>query len=187
MRKSTAIALLLAPLLFGWLAESPRAGGNPPEAEYDADSWKTMIAESCKAFFDGCNQCRRGEDASTGLCTLKACAIYQKPRCLDQPITEGSMGGPPFSGRLVRFSCGDGASLRVYYEQYVSGDQLVALAEDEIMLVDEQTHTAHRLLRQRAASGAKYAGGALEFWEHGGEAMLRQDGQRLYGTCKVSG
>ena len=54
------------------------------------------------------------------------------------------------------------------------------------MLVDEQTHTAHRLRRQRAASGAKYAGDALEFWEHGAEAMLRQDGQRLYGTCKPS-
>ena len=97
------------------------------------------------------------------------------------------MGGPPFSGRLVRFRCGDGASLRVYYEQYVSGDQLVALAEDEIMLVDEQTHVAHRLRHQRAASGAKYASDALEFWEHGGEAMLRKNGQRLYGTCKPSG
>ena len=184
MKKSTAIALLLAALALGWMIESPRAGGNPPTAEYDADSWKTLIPESCKSYFDGCNQCRRGEDATAGLCTRKACAVYQKPRCLDQPITEGSMGGPPFSGRLFRFSCGDGASLRVYYEQYVSGDQLVALAEDEIMLVDEKTHTAHRLSRQRAASGAKYASEALEFWEHGGEATLRKDGQRLYGTCK---
>ena len=156
------------------------AGGDGP---YDADSWKTMIADDCMAYFDGCNNCRRGQAGGIAACTRKACAVYSKPRCLDEPITEGSLGNTPFEGRLVRFDCAEGNRLRIYYGEYVSGDQRVALADDELMLADEQTHTASRLKRERAASGAKYSNGRLEFWEHGGEAMLRENGRELYRNC----
>ena len=158
------------------------AGGDGP---YDADSWKTLIADDCMAYFDGCNNCRRGEAGGIAACTRKACAVYAKPRCLDEPITEGSVGSTPFEGRLVRFDCDQGNRLRVYYGEYVSGDQRVALAEDELMLADEQTHTASRLKRVRAASGAKYSDGKLEFWEHGGETMLSSEGRKIYQNCRV--
>lgn len=156
------------------------AGG---DARYDSESWKTMIGEGCRSFFDGCNNCRRAEGSAIAACTRKACQDYDRPRCLDQPITEGSVGKTPFDGRLANFSCDGSNRFRVYYGEYVSGDMRVSLATDELMLVDEQTHSATRLKRARAASGAKYSDGKLEFWEHGGEVMLRKDGQKLYRNC----
>lgn len=53
-----------------------------PEA-YDQESWKTMIAEDCRTFFDGCNTCQRAPGADAAACTRKACMEYEKPRCLD--------------------------------------------------------------------------------------------------------
>ena len=164
---------------------TPAAAGG--DASYDADSWKSLIADDCKAFFDGCNNCRRAEGSAVAACTRKACAVYEKPRCLDPPITEGSVGETPFEGRRVKFACEGGNRFRVYHREYVSGDQRVRLGEEEIMLADEQTHTAYRLARERAASGAKYSDGRLEFWEHGGEAMLRMEGQKLYQNCALEG
>jgi membrane-bound inhibitor of C-type lysozyme len=151
---------------------------------YDGTSWQTMIAGDCVAYFDGCNNCRRAEGSQVAACTRKACASYQKPRCLDEPVMEGSVGETPFEGRLAEFACDGDNRFRVYYGEYVSGDQRVKLGEDELMLADEQTHTASRLVRQRAASGAKYSDGKLEFWEHGGEAMLRKDGAKMYQNCR---
>jgi hypothetical protein len=52
-------------------------------ASYDSNSWKTMIDNDCRAFFDGCNNCRR-EPGKEAMCTRKACATYQQPRCLDE-------------------------------------------------------------------------------------------------------
>ena len=157
------------------------AGGDGP---YDANSWKTMIPASCMSFFDGCNNCRRAEGSEIAACTRKACAAYEKPRCLDEPIMEGSVGKTPFEGRMAKFSCDGDNHFQVYFDEYVAGDMRVALDEDEIMLSDRQTHTAYRLKRERAASGAKYSDGKLEFWEHGSEAMLRKDGQQLYQNCR---
>jgi membrane-bound inhibitor of C-type lysozyme len=157
------------------------AGGDAP---YGADSWKTLIADDCKAYFDGCNDCRRAEGSAVAACTRKACAAYRKPRCLDEPITEGSMGKTPFDGQLARFACDGDNRFRVYHGEYVSGDQRMRLGEDEIMLADEQTHSAYKLRRERAASGAKYSDGKLEFWEHGGEAMLRKNGEKMYANCR---
>ena len=175
--------LLLIPLCA--LLASCATGSVDDEGPYHADSWQTLIADDCMAFFDGCNNCRRAEGSAVAACTRKACQEYQKPRCLDAPITEGSIGTTPFSGRLTRFACEDERRFSVYYDEYVSGDQRVRLAADEIMLSDSQTHTAYRLQRERAASGAKYSDGSLEFWEHGGEAMLRKDGRKLYRNCAV--
>ncbi|UCH38587.1 MAG: MliC family protein [Gammaproteobacteria bacterium] len=185
MKVSNIMTLLLAPLILAGTVTASRAGGNPA-TEYDADSWKTLIAEDCTAFFDGCNHCRRGETGGDVACTRKACAIYQKPHCVGTNLPEG-IGGVPFEGRLVRVLCAGGNRLRIYYDEYVSGDQRVRLAGDEIKLVDEQAHTAYTLKRERAASGAKFANGGLEFWEHGGEVTLRKDGEKLYSGCNVSG
>ncbi len=166
-----------------WCASIPAsmAGGDGP---YDADSWKTMIPSSCESFFDGCNNCRRAGGSDLVACTRMACQEYRQPRCLDEPITEGSVGKTPFEGRMAKFSCDGDNHFQVYFGEYVSGDMRVALGEDEVMLSDLQTHTASRLRRERAASGAKYSDGKLEFWEHGGEAMLRKNGQRLYQNCR---
>ena len=187
MNKSTAFIIALAPLILLAMMSAPRAGGTSSAQEYDAESWKTLLPESCTAFFDGCNNCRRTAGSAVAACTRKACAVYEKPRCLDEPITEGAVGTTPFDGKLVKFSCDDGKQFRVYYGEYVSGDQRVRLGENEIMLADEQTHTAYRLERARAASGARYSDGSLEFWEHGGEAMLRQEGRNLYQNCVIAG
>jgi membrane-bound inhibitor of C-type lysozyme len=187
MKKPFTVVLTLASLLLAWIPASSQAGGNPDDPIYDADSWKTIIPASCRSYFDGCNNCRRAEGSQIAACTRKACANYEKPRCLDQPITEGSIGKTPFEGKLVKFTCDGGNRFRVYYAEYVSGDQRVRLGEEEIMLADQQTHSVHRLERARAASGAKYSDGTLEFWEHGGEAMLRKDGQKIYQNCALEG
>jgi hypothetical protein len=42
------------------------------------------IGENCLAFFDGCNQCRRGAPGGPAACTRKACAIVEAPYCLDE-------------------------------------------------------------------------------------------------------
>ena len=186
MTRAKPRILMIAGLLCACLGITAQAGGTPEGYPFDMNSWKTMIPASCQSFFDGCNQCRRAADSDNTACTRMACQVYEKPRCLDEPITEGSMGGAPFNGKLVHFGCDDDAKLRVYYQEYVSGDMIVALAEDEMMLVDQQTHSAHRLKRERAASGAKYASETLEFWEHGGEAMVSRDGQQLYRNCRAS-
>jgi hypothetical protein len=186
MRFDSKINRLFIPLcaLVIWCATmtSSLAGGDGP---YDANSWKTMIPAGCKSFFDGCNNCRRAEGSEIAACTRKACQEYRQPRCLDEPITEGSIGKTPFEGRLAKFICDGDNRFQVYFGEYVAGDMRVALDEDEIMLSDRQTHTAYRLQRVRAASGAKYADGQLEFWERGGEAMLHKDGNRLYRGCRL--
>jgi hypothetical protein len=58
-------------------------GPQSAASSYDANSWKTMIPESCLRFYDGCNNCRRSAAGEVAACTRKACVKYQKPRCLD--------------------------------------------------------------------------------------------------------
>jgi len=57
--------------------------GKEQQETYDQNSWKTVIADSCKSYFDGCNNCQRGDDASQTACTMMFCQEYQEPRCLD--------------------------------------------------------------------------------------------------------
>lgn len=60
-------------------------------ANYDANSWKKIIADSCTHFYDGCNHCQRSsvtEQSSHAespiiACTRKFCANYSKPYCAD--------------------------------------------------------------------------------------------------------
>lgn len=59
---------------------------NQEEAQilYTEESWKTMIPETCKSFFDGCNNCSRTENNAEAACTLMYCEKYQEPKCLDK-------------------------------------------------------------------------------------------------------
>jgi hypothetical protein len=69
-----------------------QVNNNENTSAYDSDSWKTLIAENCLRFNDGCNDCFRNETGATPGCTKKACAVYQKPTCSDTPdeVTNGS-------------------------------------------------------------------------------------------------
>lgn len=59
--------------------------GEPVSEEmYTAESWETIIAESCTSFSDGCNTCRRDPETGVVACTKKACMQYEKPYCMDE-------------------------------------------------------------------------------------------------------
>ena len=71
------LPLLLFTLVM--LSAAARAGGVAPvDAGWDQNSWRDIIADDCRAFFDGCNNCRRGtENSALAACTRMACAEYQ--------------------------------------------------------------------------------------------------------------
>ena len=73
------LAILLALILVSGCTQSVRQ-----EVVYDQKSWETIIPQSCLAFFDGCNNCRRSSASAIAACTRKACAQYKKPVCLDK-------------------------------------------------------------------------------------------------------
>jgi len=154
------------------------------QTAYGPNSWETMIPASCKNYFDGCNNCRRGAEGQPAACTRKACQAYRQPRCLD---ADGNAANAAGGMKVVGYTCDDNARFEVYFGEYRADDQRVALGDGEIMLADRQTHTAHRLERVRAASGEKYSDGKLEFWSHGNEAMLRQGGKKPYRNCRIGG
>lgn len=51
--------------------------------EYDSGSWKTIIADSCTNFSDGCNTCTKEAGSDVAACTRKFCQSYEKPVCLN--------------------------------------------------------------------------------------------------------
>jgi len=75
-------------LLLAMLCGQAVAGGEAPEI-YDMNSWKQLISDDCRAFFDGCNNCVRNAGSPLVACTRKACAVYQAPRCLDGEAAAG--------------------------------------------------------------------------------------------------
>jgi membrane-bound inhibitor of C-type lysozyme len=149
------------------------------------NSWKTIIADDCRAFFDGCNQCVR-EPGKAAACTRKACAEYQRPKCRDDAAAPA---GPAQSkaAKTVDYVCARGARFAVSYHEYRQDDQRVALGESEIMLRDLQTGSDHLLQRERSASGEKYGNAAgLQFFAKGREARVTQQNEPLYTDCVVS-
>ena len=75
---------LFVALLFSLLAAGCNSTSQQSSVDsYDANSWKTLIPESCLSFYDGCNNCRRSAAGEVAACTRKACVKYQEPRCLD--------------------------------------------------------------------------------------------------------
>lgn len=146
---------------------------------YGPQSWQGVIAADCRSFFDGCNHCRREPGMATAACTRRACPRYEAPRCLDEPIA----AAPP--ALHVDYRCAGGEQFRVFYGEYVADDQRLRLPGDEIVLSDEQTHTAHHLTRRPSASGERYGSDALEFWAKGREAQVRSGGEPLYRSCEA--
>jgi len=156
---------------------SAAAGGDAPV--YDQNSWKTMISDDCRAFFDGCNQCLR-EPGKVAACTRRYCAEYRRPRCSDD---EAAAAAPP-RAMTVTYTCAGAARFSVTYHEYLQGEQRVRLGVDEILLRDEQTQAAYRLQREPSASGGKYGNAAgLQFFGKGREALVLRQGEHLYADC----
>lgn len=170
-------------VFLAFYASAVAAGGVP---DYDANSWKTLIADDCRVFFDGCNQCVR-EPGKAAACTRKACAEYRQPRCRDAEATTGAVNRPR-AAETVNYTCAGGARFSVMYHEYRQDDQRVVLGEAEIMLRDEQTHTLYRLQRERSASGEKYGDSTgLMFFARGQQALVMRQDERLYTECAANG
>lgn len=78
------VLVMLSLWLVGCVAPSaePAAPAEEP-VEYNYDSWRTLIPDTCTHFFDGCNKCTRAPGADMAACTRMACMKYEKPVCLD--------------------------------------------------------------------------------------------------------
>jgi membrane-bound inhibitor of C-type lysozyme len=184
--------LLRLPLaLFALLILSGMGGGSGDEStgerqpQYDQNSWRDVIADDCRAFFDGCNNCRRGSgDSAMAACTRKACLVYQKPRCLDEAAKAADHAAPASSA--IDYACAGDNTFSVAYHEYIEDDQRVKLSDSEVMLRDHQTDTTYRLQRQVSASGSKYSDSSgLTFFAKGDEALVNQQQTELYRNCVV--
>lgn len=181
------IFVLLALMLSGCATDPAAVQVSEPAAavgqEYDSDSWKSMIDSECRSFFDGCNQCRQ-EPGKAGLCTRMACQTYQQPRCLDDEATAQSSSQK--APQQIEYSCDDDNRFSVSYHEFVQDDQRLPLQDDEVMFSDHQTRTNHRLQRERSASGESYRDASgFQFFAKGNEALVMQQGERLYSNCSV--
>jgi len=180
--------LLILVLLM--LCGAVSAGGDAPvdaaQLQYDQNSWRDIIADDCRAFTDGCNNCVRGsENSAVAACTRMACLEYQKPRCLDKEAKTGPGEARPAS-KTIEYACDGGNTFSVVYHEYIQDDQRVRLTDSEIMFRDHQTHTVYRLQRQRSASGEQYSDAAgFMFFAKGDEAMVNQQQARLYRNCAI--
>lgn len=153
-----------------------------PQKQYDSNSWKSMIPESCKSFYDGCNQCRRAKDGDMAACTKKMCMQYQEPKCLDSETLSAAQT-TPLPIRKAEYHCNEG-SFKVFWGEYRQDDQRMKLADNKVMFSDAQTHTVSMLTREETGSGMKYSGGNIVFWAKGAEAMVSIDNKRTYNNCR---
>lgn len=62
--------------------ETPTTGDQV--AQYNAESWKEIIPDSCQSFYDGCNHCNKMGDNSGAACTKMFCEVYSEPYCKDE-------------------------------------------------------------------------------------------------------
>jgi len=166
------------------LSAAARAGGEAPaDGGWDQNSWREVIADDCRAFFDGCNNCRRGiQDSALAACTRMACAEYQEPRCLDEAPKASADARP--ASKTVEYACAGGNTFSVIYHEYIQDDQRVRLTDSEVMFRDHQTRSLYRLQRQVSASGEKYGDASgLMLFAKGDEAMVKQQQTDLYRNC----
>lgn len=103
--------------------------------------------------------------ASEAACTRRACFRYEKPRCLDPE---------PNPDNVISFRCGD-RTLDMYRHHYAVGHQTGNLAGDQIALREHNIEPVTVMTRTESASGEKYAGGNMQFWIKGNEAMWLVD------------
>ena len=147
--------------------------------EYNANSWQTIISDTCRVYFDGCNNCTRNMNNGIAACGRKACFQYQEPKCLEDPYATSN------EPKVAQFSCSGRKSFRVFYVEYTAGDQKLRLKNGQAMFVDGQTHIAEVMTRQPSASGEKFVSGDLTFWSKESEAMVNKAGAPLYTDCKA--
>jgi membrane-bound inhibitor of C-type lysozyme len=157
----------------------------PDKETYNQDSWKTMIADSCTSYFDGCNNCTRAEGSTMAACTEKFCNAYQKPECLDAQAMNPDEVTAPSRGRKISYQCDGGNKFTVSFDEYVSGDSIMKLQADQLMFSDTQTRTATIMNRKVSASGEKYESAeGLVFWSKGTTAMVMQGEEDVYENCE---
>lgn len=139
---------------------APAPKTNTLANRYDHQSWKSLISDSCQAYFDGCNQCRRALDSTAVACTRKACTQYQKPYCLD-----------PNSGPHWRqYQCADGRALAVYFGEYRTAAIAITLPCNKLVLEDRLNQSSHTLSHSVSASGSLYRDDNVSFWVKGTNA-----------------
>ncbi len=151
----------------------------PPSVVFDKNSWKATIADSCQSFYDGCNSCMRGEDSEVIACTRRYCHAYTQPTCMDEQAANNT----PTSNTLT-YTCPNEHTFLFVTGLYTSGDQRVALNNDQAMLVDQKTHIATPLERKISASGEKFSNEKITFWIKGKEALLLEGDDIIYQSCQ---
>lgn len=147
------------------------------QASYTRQSWKTLIDESCQAYFDGCNQCRRALDATAVACTRKACQNYQKPYCLDDEAKNEETKDEAATKHWANYRCQDGRALRVYFGEYRTAVLTLTIPADKIMLEDSLLTAPITLEQDTSASGSRYQGDDADFWSKGSNAHYAPPGQ----------
>ena len=91
----------------------------------------------------------------------------------------------PTKGESYSYYCDEGNTFTVYYGEKVSGDAIVKIADDAIMLTDDSDKTTYVLTEVTAASGTKYENeDGLVFWNKGFEATVMQGEEIKYENCK---
>ena len=156
----------------------PAAGSaDQKQTSYTSQSWKTLIDESCQAYFDGCNQCRRALGAKAVACTRKACQSYQKPYCLDDKANSANAETEAATKHWANYRCQDGRALRVYFGEYRTAALTLTLPANKIMLEDNQLPAPITLEQGISASGSRYQGDNADFWSKGSSAHYAPPGQ----------
>jgi membrane-bound inhibitor of C-type lysozyme len=162
-----------------------KSEANQPETSvYDQDSWRQIIPEECRAYFDGCNNCRRNPETGIAACTRKACMTYTKPYCLDDQESSKNTGGQKNLKQTIRYACEGGKGFTVSYGEYRSGDQRLRLNKDQVMFSDHQSRMARQLKRVPSASGERYSDGSLTLFAKGDEAFVKNGEAMLYVNCR---
>lgn len=82
------VTLLLAGCTSTPSSPTPDMADTITSSGYNAESWKTIIPESCQTFNDGCNQCSRIPGTDEVACTLMYCEEYAEPKCTDDMVQE---------------------------------------------------------------------------------------------------
>lgn len=154
-------------------------------ADYDTDSWKTIIPDTCSRFFDGCNQCRRVPGNIDVACTRMSCPRYSKPECLDNSVPEQNAETTTDTPETREYFCDKHNRFSVFFGKYVVGDREETLAEGEVVFADRQTLAATRLQRMDTTSGNVFTDGRLVFQLQGDEAQVLLQNEPLYVDCKT--
>ncbi|MGB3620545.1 hypothetical protein FT643_16725 [Ketobacter sp. MCCC 1A13808] len=153
-------------------------------SEYNADSWKNRIPDTCTRFFDGCNQCRRAAGSMDAACTRKACEQYMEPTCLDDEMKPAA-SAVSMMPQKIDYLCDGNNQFSIYYGTYISGDQRIKLTADDVVFSDRQTLTADKLTRKALGSGEFFSNGKIAFLSQGDEAQITLENELLYTACKI--